>query len=546
VIGLESVNLDEVVESMVRSGGDGIGHGVALAEQRGINEPGLYLKSVWRLAGIAAFLGGEWETARGYLEKGEVGAEVVIGLLGEGVDCDDIVCGGISKIENGRIDEGREMCIGNLMGFRYRLDTGGDQDVLRRIDDCLVKAYAEMSDSTGLFAFLNEMAPFYYDVDSIVSMLHARGAFYAQSLVHKHATGKIKEYLQLSLDILSGVLIDIEFRGDLRDLVDVFIVNVHRDEIDTPTFWTFSKRIVEFDPNIGASIFFSLKIPEEVIPFLRDDCGSVAALLTYMQHVVLGCGDAGFHCLLAGLYIDSLDAEGVKEQYDGFRKMVGKWSYKESVDSSRILGIEYLAATSSLYDADALIGKVRRKEMCLEVSAMYEHKENWKKAVEVLVHARDGVGAEGVIEKAPEGVRLGLVQGIVKLYVKPEFGYFGFGLMFRDFYARRVVELLRVKGIDALDVLPYIPNHWSLSLVSNPIITNLRAAAYGKDREVVRRSLVVGHNFRERNKWIEKTEVYGGVTMNGKVECGECGLGIQSCCFVFEGGVFRHHGECPR
>ena len=138
------------------------------------------------------------------------------------------------------IDAGREMCIGLLLSCRSELDESVDLDMLKRIDDCLVCTHAELIDTNGLITFLNEMAPFYYDVDAAVGMLHARGAFYAQSLVYRCAR-RIKEYLQTSLDILSGVSKDDLFVGGIRELVDAFVVNVHREEIDKTTFWTFSK-----------------------------------------------------------------------------------------------------------------------------------------------------------------------------------------------------------------------------------------------------------------------------------------------------------------
>jgi hypothetical protein len=169
---------------------------------------------------------------------------------------------------------------------------------------------------------------------------------------------------------------------------------------------------------------------DTIIAFLREDCNSINALLNYMQHVVETSRDRTHHCLLAKLYIDVLDADEQRETYEGFVKQKEKTSFKSYVDGldtvtskRRIRGLEYLASPNSLYDCDVVIGGNKGMEMCVEEAAVYEHQGEWTKVVRALVKARDAVGAEEAIGRAPDKSRPGLIAGLIKLYINPEFGY---------------------------------------------------------------------------------------------------------------------------
>jgi hypothetical protein len=72
---------------------------------------------------------------------------------------------------------------------------------------------------------------------------------------------------------------------------------------------------------------------------------------------------------------------------------------------------------------------------------------------------------------------------------------------------------------------------------------------YESDRHRVERCLVVGENMRVHDAWIGTVDAYAGVVMDGRVECGRCGLGIQTSGFAFlgRGGGFCHiEGGCPK
>jgi hypothetical protein len=146
--------------------------------------------------------------------------------------------GGDDEARGKLMDAGRELCIGYLRVCRSGMDPSVEEEQLKRIDDCLVTAYSEMTDSNGLYTFLHDEEMFYYDVEAVVAMLHSRGFHYAKSLVFQ-ADGNIKEFLQVSLDVLSGVLIDASFCGDVGSVVNVFVS--YREKFDTHTFWTYSK-----------------------------------------------------------------------------------------------------------------------------------------------------------------------------------------------------------------------------------------------------------------------------------------------------------------
>ena len=161
-----------------------------------------------------------------------LGLEAVVnGLVGE----DD-------ENRQGMLEDGRKACVGYILACRAAASPNLDQELLmRRIDDCLVRVYSEMNDDTSaaLLAFLLPgSGEFHYDVDTTLAMLHARGLHYAQSLVYRSA-GMITDYIRVSLDLLAHVVEDPTFQGSVEDMVDVLLG--HKDQLDNPSFWTFSK-----------------------------------------------------------------------------------------------------------------------------------------------------------------------------------------------------------------------------------------------------------------------------------------------------------------
>lgn len=339
------------------------------------------------------------------------------------------------------MDSGRQACIRYLLLSRKELEDSSSPSkdtphLLTRIDDALVTAYADMSPDThpdGLEAFLAGPPPFHYNLDNTIVMLYNRGLNTALCALYL-ANNRSEDYIKTSLDLLTGTVPNANASPpNVQDIVHEIITSSPR-----VSFWSFAKRLVNFDASIGASIFShcdSWVDYQDAVDFLERDCASDEALLAYLEvKAAVESPDLDMHNKIAGLYVDAvLRDDPINQNWDstslenGGEVSLATWLLRLDTPFTRLVGraFTYLSSSTSVYTPDPLLARLDSTTPGVSglylAAAVYIRTGLCERVVRVLIEAGDAVGAEEYIQT--HGSPRTLVAALLREYVNPKFGY---------------------------------------------------------------------------------------------------------------------------
>ncbi|KXS19661.1 hypothetical protein M427DRAFT_152188 [Gonapodya prolifera JEL478] len=431
----------------------------------------------------------------------------------------------------------------------------------RMVDTALMEGYAE-NDGDALLALLESGVA--CDEETVIPILKGKNRWYALARYFQSKT-RAKEALDLLEKLADGNLKDKDYPG-LQCIIEILSATS-----DDEVLWKHASWVLLRDPALGVEIFTSATERNRAVDkedvLRRLSSISKKAKRLYLEWLIheSGLEESQYHTDLAIIYFEDVTSaatthERLKELDEVFtasslvirQSFLSFLSKREDLLSKERLAFISFLTSSRFYQAPILLARMLQfGGFSVERAVVYSKTGEHEKALKIFAQElKDFVGAEEYCinassETVPEteheqensdralesnlkrskNLRNALLLTLIRLYLKSTD---------RDSLAGEVVRLLNGSGstIELHEVLPLIPDQWSLTLLQPFLLRAMRRNYHDRTEGKIIYQLAKLENLKITGRLFHSMKEREPMVLSRATACAGCSTRITEPFFV--------------